>query len=53
MSSDTHHDRGHTPRRWIVDTLVVLGVIAFGYFAMNQGSGPHWTGASAVIQSAD
>jgi hypothetical protein len=53
MSLDTHHDRGHTPRLWIVEALVVIGVIAFGYLAMSQGTGPHWSGVPAEIQSAD
>jgi hypothetical protein len=53
MSLDTHHGRGHAPRRWIVEALVVVGVIAFGYFAMTQGNGPHWTGVPAAIQPAD
>lgn len=38
MSVEAHHSDGHArPQRlWIVETLVVIGVIAFGYFAMMQ-----------------
>lgn len=32
------------PRLWIVETLVVLGVLAFGYFAITLDSA-QWTSA--------
>lgn len=35
------------PRLWILETAVVLGIIAFGYFAI--GLDGRWTGAQAQI----
>ncbi|HHY48256.1 MAG TPA: hypothetical protein GYA10_00680 [Alphaproteobacteria bacterium] len=32
------------PRLWIVETLVVLGVLGFGYFAITLDTS-RWTGA--------
>lgn len=30
--------RPHAPRLWIVESLIVLGVLAFGYFAITMDS---------------
>lgn len=34
-----------TPRPWIIETLVVLGVLGFGYFAMTLDSSRWMPGA--------
>ena len=41
----------HRPRLWIVETLVVLGVVAFGYFAVMDTPTP--PGAPAATEAAD
>ena len=48
---DVHHrtTSRRTPRLWLVETLVVLGVLGFGYFAVTLDSA-RWTndGSAAV-----
>lgn len=40
------------PRLWIAETLVVLGVLAFGYFAVTL-DGASWSGKPAAPASTD
>ena len=48
----TDDRRLRTPRLWLVETLVVLGVLAFGYFAVTVDSSP-WIGDSVQAETAD
>ena len=40
-----------TPRLWIVETLVVLGVLAFGYFAVTLDAAR--VGAPTPVETLD
>jgi hypothetical protein len=37
-------------RLWIVETLVIVGVLAFGYFATMHETAPRHSGAPAFSQ---
>ena len=43
--------RPRTPRLWIVETLVVLGVLAFGYFAVTL-DGARWIAQPIPAESS-
>jgi hypothetical protein len=47
-----HHPptRGGMPRLWIVETLVVVGVLAFGYLAMTQDAPAQQLSGAALIE---
>ena len=42
--------RPRTQRLWIVETLVVLGVLAFGYFAVTM-DGARWLSPQAPAEA--
>ena len=45
MSSIDANHSGRRPRLWIVETLVVLGIVVFGYFALTMDKSPTWPDA--------
>lgn len=47
-SADTTGRRA--PRLWIVETIVVLGIVAFGYVALTTDA-PHWSDAPAAVDT--
>lgn len=49
-SIDANHT-GRRPRLWIVETLVVLGIVAFGYFALMATETPRWSDTTAATEA--
>lgn len=41
-----------TTRLWIVETLIVLGIVGFGYFALTLDAA-RWSAATSPAQSFD
>ena len=50
LDADHFTFRQRPSRLWIVETVVVLGVLAFGYFAVTLDAAP-WSGAPAPVES--
>ena len=48
-----HSTRPHAPRLWIVESLIVLGVLAFGYFAITMDSSMFGGKPAAFGQPSD
>lgn len=40
LSSTEVANSGHRSRNWLIEALVVLGVLGFGYFAVAVDRGP-------------
>ena len=53
MSAIDANHTGRRPRLWIVETLVVLGIVAFGYFALTATEAPRWSDTAAASDAGD
>ncbi len=53
MSSIDANHSGRRGRLWIVETIVVLGIVAFGYYALTAESTPAWSETPAATGAAN